>query len=331
MNNPINTENAAPELLLDHFRAAADALKPMIVRTPVLTWPAWLTDLVGVNTRVHCKLENLQVTGSFKARGALYNAMSTPAARSGGITAFSAGNHAIAAAFAAQAIKTSAKVVMIKTASPFRVARVRQYGGEAVFADTGAEAFERAQAFAEKEGRYLLHPFESPLTVAGNGVLALEMIEQCEPLDAIVVAVGGGGLAAGVATVFKLINPHCKVYGVEPEAANNFQRSLAVGAPIHRAPRPTIADSLAPPMCLPFTFGLCRKYLDETVTVTDAQLSRAMTLWRDNFNLYLEPAGAAATAAMLGPLKQKLQGRSVGVIVCGANIAPQTFDEYVSI
>src|SRR3546814_9391693 len=151
------------------------------------------------------------------------------------------------------------------------------------------------------------------------------MLDDIGDLEAIVVAVGGGGLAAGIAATIKQISPACEVYGVEPETADNLRQSLDAGEALQRAPRPTIADSLAPPLCLPYSFGICRTDLDDVVVVSDAQMVEAMRLWFETFGLPLEPAGAATTAALLGPLRQRLVDKNVGLIVCGANIDPSSF------
>lgn len=317
--------HGAQGLALEDVRKAAAALAGRVVRTPTFAWPSSVTSALTSAGRIHCKLENLQLTGSFKARGALYAALSQPDACANGLTTFSAGNHAIATAFAAREAGVTAKAVMAGRPAPSRIDKARSYGAQLLFADSGAEAVSMAEAIVQEEARLLVHPFDDPAMVAGAGTIALEMLEDIEGLEALVVAVGGGGLAAGVAATIKQILPACEVYGVEPETADNLRQSLDAGEALQRAPRPTIADSLAPPLCLPYSFGLCRTYLDDVALVSDAQIIDAMRLWFETFGLPLEPAGAATTAALLGPLRARLEGKNVGLIICGANIDPAAF------
>lgn len=307
--------------------AARTRLEPYVRRTPFVPWRGPTTDaLVGADTEIFLKLELFQVTGTFKARGAMVNAFSlSPEQLAAGLTAVSAGNHAIAVAYAAHALGTSAKVVMIETANPFRIALCKHYGAEVVIAGNAAAAFAKVEEIGEAEGRSFIHPFEGPLTTLGTATLGAEMAEQMPGLDAVIVAIGGGGLAAGVSRALKLAAPGIAVYGVEPEGAPNMRRSLDAGEPIKLEKIATIADSLAPPYSLPFSFALCRDHLDDVVLVSDDELRAAMKLMFAEAKLALEPAGAAATAALCGPLRERLKGKRVGVIVCGSNIDLASF------
>jgi threonine dehydratase len=241
------------------------------------------------------------------------------------VTAVSAGNHAIATAFAARMCGASAKVVMMKGGNPFRVSQCRAYGGEIIFAENVHQAFEIVKQIEEEEGRTFVHPFEGELTALGTATLGLEFAHQAPGLDALIVPIGGGGLAAGVASAFKLVQPDCRIYGVEPEGADSMSRSFAAGTPQTIDKVRSIADSLGAPYALPYSFALCRENVDDIVLVEDDALRRAMGLLFAEMKLAVEPAGAAATAALLGPLRQRLQGKRVGVIVCGANIDFATF------
>jgi threonine dehydratase len=207
----------APRLTLAEIRAARDRLGERIRRTPVmlLEGPA-VEAAFAPGTQALLKLELFQYTGSFKARGALVNALALDEdQRRRGICAISAGNHAIAAAFAARAVGASAKVVMKEGANPFRVAECRRYGGEIVFEADFHAAFRRVEEIRVQEGRTLIHPFEGLGTATGTATLGLEFIEQAPDLDAVIVPVGGGGLAAGLATAIRLVKPDCRVFGVE--------------------------------------------------------------------------------------------------------------------
>ncbi len=163
------------------------------------------------------------------------------------------------------------------------------------------------------------------MTALGTATLGLEFARQAPGLDALIVPIGGGGLAAGTASTFKLVQPDCLIYGVEPEGADSMSRSFAAGSPQTIDKVRSIADSLGAPYALPYSFALCRQNVDDIVLVDDDALRRAMGLLFAEMKLAVEPAGAAATAALLGPLRQRLQGKRVGVIVCGANIDFSTF------
>lgn len=309
------------------IRATRARLAPWILETPVWSWRAReLVEELGPETRVTLKLELFQHTGTFKPRGALAVMLALgPSQLARGVTAVSAGNHAIAVAFAAQLLGTSAKVVMPRTANPFRVERCRAYGAEVVLADDVKQAFERVQAIEAEEGRFFVHPFEGPLTALGTGTLGLELATQVPDLDAVIIPIGGGGLCGGMAAAIKQMRPHCQVFGVEPEGADTMHRSFAAGAPQAIEQVRTIADSLGAPHAAPYSFQLCRTFVDDLVLVSDDELRRAMDLLYRSMKLAVEPAGAAATAALLGPLRARLQGKHVGVLVCGSNIDLATF------
>jgi threonine dehydratase len=253
-----------------------------------------------------------------------------PAALARGVTAVSAGNHAIAVAYAARALGTTAKVVMPQNASPYRVGRCRALGAAIELVEDVHRAFDRVREIEREEGRTFVHPFEGPLTALGTATLGLELMEQVEGLDAVVVPIGGGGLCAGVAAAVKLARPSCLVYGVEPRGADSMARSLAAGAPQAIEAVRTIADSLGAPHAAPYSFGLVRRYVDEVVLVDDDELRRAMLLLFSSAKLAVEPAGAATTAALRGPLRERLAGRRVALIVCGANIDAPTFSRYLA-
>ncbi len=296
-----------------------------IVRTPVVRC-AGLEELLGDGTVVYGKLEFLQRTGTFKARGALANVLSLDAAaRAAGITAVSAGNHAIAAAYAAQVTGISAKVVMIASANPMRIEACRAYGAEIVMADDAHSAFEEVERIQREEGRSLIHPFEGQGVAAGTGTLGLEICEQVNDFDAVVVAVGGGGLIGGVANAVRQLRPDCSVFGIEPEGADSLRRSLAAGAPVRLESVRTIADSCGAPFALPYSFELCRRHVSGVQLVSDDDLRQAMrTLFR-RMRIAVEPACAAAAAGLLGPLREQLRGRRVVLVFCGSNIDWATF------
>jgi threonine dehydratase len=329
---PMNAHpETAPGLTLAEIRAARTLLGDRILKTPIqpLLGPA-VESAFAPGTKAILKLELFQRTGSFKPRGALLNMLAlSEAEKSRGICAISAGNHAIAAAFAARAVGTSAKVVMKVGANPFRVAECKRYGAEIEFAPDFHAAFRRVQEIQDTEGRKLIHPFEGLRVATGTATLGLEFMEQVPDLDAVIVPIGGGGLAAGVSTAIKLINPQCEVLGVEPYGADTMFRSFAAGSPQSIEKIDTIADSLGAPYALPISFALCRASIDEIVRIHDAEMIAAMRFLLEHARLAVEPAGAAATAALLGPLRERLAGRRVGLIVCGTNMDAAGFARLV--
>jgi threonine dehydratase len=322
MNTP------APDIA--SIRALRKELGVDIVRTPILQC-AGLEDLLDSGTTVFGKLEFLQRTGTFKARGALATIKELDAKQlQAGITAVSAGNHAIAAAFAARIAGTHAKVVMIETANPLRVNACKSYGAEVVMAGDAHEAFAIAGQIQEREGRVLVHPYEGPDVARGTGTLGLEICEQCDDFDALIVPIGGGGLMGGVANAVRQLRPDCRIIGVEPEGAMSMHRSFDTGRPEAIDKVRTIADSLGAPYALPYSFELCRRNVDELVALTDDELRRSMGLLYQHMNLAVEPACAASTAALFGPLRQRLAGQRVMLLFCGSNIDWATwFDQAI--
>ncbi|MCY4395602.1 MAG: threonine/serine dehydratase [Rhodospirillaceae bacterium] len=323
----MNEAPAGEPLTLDRIERTRSAIAPWAIETPVLEWSGVAKDaLVGADTRVVLKLELLQRTGSFKPRGALSSILALDAdERAAGVTAVSAGNHAIAVAYAAGALGTDAKVVMHKAANPFRVAQCRELGAEVVLADDIHAAFDEMARIRDEEGRAVIHPFEGPDTISGTATLGLEFARQAPELDAVIVPVGGGGLIAGVATGFRLAGSKARVYGVEPDGACGMRDSLARGAPLDSVAVSTIADSLGAPLHMPYSFDIVRQSVDEVATVSDDALQDAMLTSFSRLKLAVEPAGAAALAALAGPLRERLRGKAVGLIVCGANIDPAGF------
>jgi len=268
------TEHPTPTL--DAIEACRARIDPYVIETPVMPWyGAELGDLAAPGTEVLLKLELFQRTGTFKPRGALNVMMGlSEAEKERGVTAVSAGNHAIAVSYAASLLGLAAKVVMHKAANPLRVERVRRFGAELVLADDITAAFAEVNRIRDEEGRVFVHPFEGPGVAEGTATVGLELCRQVdEPLDAVVVPVGGGGLLAGVAAAVKQRWPDCAVYGVEPEGACGMSLSLAQGAPVEKVAVDTIADSLGAPLHAPYSFALVRRHVDDVVTVSEQALS----------------------------------------------------------
>ena len=318
---------------LDQIDAAQARLGDRVVETPVHRWRGHeIEAAMGPDTDIVLKLECFQRTGTFKPRGALTVMLDLPRdALDRGITTLSAGNHAIATAYAAQILGSHAKVVMPRTASPARVAIAQGYGAEVVLVDDVQQASERVQQIESEEGRTFVHPFEGPLTALGTATLGAEFARQAPNLDAMIVAIGGGGLCAGVATAVKRLQPDCEVIGVEPEGADTMHRSFASGRPESLDKVRTIADSLGAPYSAEYSLGLCRRHVDTLAMIDDDQIRRAMALMFRELKLALEPAGAAATAALLGPLRERLRGKRVGILVCGSNIDIAGFADQIAL
>lgn len=302
-------------------------IAPYVIETPLHRWRGReLEERVGADTEIALKLELFQRTGTFKPRGALSVMLRLPPATlARGITAVSAGNHAIAAAYAAQVLGTSAKVVMLASANPARIQRCEDYGAEVRLVPDGKSAFALAEQIAAEEGRTLVHPFEGPFTTLGTATLGVEWARQAGALDAVLVPIGGGGLCSGVAAAFKLLQPSCRVFGIEPVGADTMTRSFIAGEPRGRNDINTIADSLGAPYALSYSYATCRTYVDELVLVDDDGIRDAMGVLFREMKLAVEPAGAVSTAALFGPLRERLRGCRVGLIACGANLDVTSF------
>ena len=317
------------------IRANRERLGDLVVTTPVrrLVDDA-LAAAVGERTTVWLKEELFQRTGSFKPRGALSVMLDLdPAALERGVTGVSAGNHAISLGYSAKQLGTTAKVVMPKNANPFRVQVCRELGAIVELVENVHDAFDRVHQIEAEEGRTFVHPYEGPKTALGTASVGLEFIDQVTAagvtLDAVIVAAGGGGLTAGVSCAVKQMSPSTAVYVVEPEGADSLSRSFKAGSPQAIDAVRTIADSLGAPRCEPYGFALNRQFVDEVVLVDDDQIREAMRLLFRTAKLAVEPAGAAALAALSHPLRDRLDGQTVGLVVCGANIDPQTFAKHL--
>lgn len=312
---------------LSDIRASAVRLAGRVLHTPAWRWQTGvIEDTFAAAGEVWLKLELFQKTGTFKLRGALncIDALDEPA-RARGVVAVSAGNHAVAVAYTARLAGCSATVVMPHHASPARVAACRELGAEVILVPDIHQAFARGMEIARVEGRTMLHPFEGPLTALGTATIGLELMEQVPGLDAVVVPIGGGGLCAGIAAAVKQLDPACAVYGVEPFGADAMFRSFRSGQTERLEAVDTVADSLCAPQTMPYSLAVCRHFVDEVVRVTDDEICRAMLhLFRDA-KLVAEPAAAVATAALLGPLRARLAGKKVALVVCGSNIDAAAF------
>ena len=312
---------------IKEIRVLREQLTEDTAVTPVVRCAA-IEDVIGEDTEVVAKMEFLQRTGTFKARGALATLHTLAADQlKRGVTAVSAGNHAIAVAYAARTVGTTAKVVMVSSANRSRVESCRSFGGEVVLAENVHEAFELAEQIQREEGRYFVHPFEGQSIALGTGTVGLEICEQVESFDALIVPIGGGGLIGGIANAVKQLRPGCQIIGVEPDGADSMHRSRAAGEPMSIDRVTTIADSLGAPFAMPYSFALTQQNVDRLVKVSDDELQRTMGFLFRAMKLAVEPACVASTAALLGPLRDELRSKRVVLVMCGSNIDWDTFEQ----
>lgn len=276
-----------------------------------------------LGTSLLFKAESFQKTGSFKPRGVLNKIASlSPDERKRGLITASAGNHAQAVAWAAASEGLPSTVVMPETAPATKVAATRGYGGRVLTEPSTLTVFQRAQAVADEEGLTMIHPFDDPAIVAGQGTIGLEILEDLPDVGTIVVPIGGGGLIAGIALAVKSRRADVRIVGVEPEGAAKMWQSRAAGRPERLTQIDTIADGLSAPFAGSLPFELVQRYVDDLILVSDAQICEAMVLLLERGKLVAEPAGAAALAALLAGIKVQ-PGAPVVAILSGANVDAQ--------
>jgi len=309
-------------------RAAAERLLGVAHRTPVVT-SRTLDARVGAAAFLKC--ENLQRMGAFKFRGA-YNriAQLTPAERTGGVVAFSSGNHAQGVALAARICGVPAAIVMPSDAPASKIAATRGYGAEVVLYDRktmnrGAIAAD----LARERGATLVPPYDDPAIIAGQGTVALELLEDVPDLDVLLVCTGGGGLLAGCALAATALRPGIAIYGVEPAAGDDFARSIAAGTRVEIPVPDTIADGQQTTSPGELTFPIVRRLCAGILTVTDDELRGAMRFAFERLKLVMEPSGASGLAALLGG-KLDVSGRRVGVVVSGGNVDAARYAEIIA-
>lgn len=317
---------------LEEIRLNYNKIKDDLVRTPVVRLNLDLMEKeFSVNTNIFFKFEQLQITGTFKLRGVLtfFNSLTDPQ-KERGVIAGTGGNHGLAVAYASRKLGVNAKIIVPRNINKFRLNAIKSYGANLVFVDDISEIIDVMEDIATKENLTIVHPFNHPIITLGAASLGLEFIEQVSNLDAVIVPIGGGGLASGVSAAVKLINSNCKVYGVEPKGANSMYLSFIEGRPVSLTNGPnSIADSLCSPCSLDYSFSVCKNFIDRIVTVSDDEIRNAMRFLLENLKIAVEPAGATATAGILGELKGELSNKNIGVIVCGSNIGYSDFTKLI--
>jgi threonine dehydratase len=310
-------------LSLDDIRAARERIAGYVRRTPLLPPPP-LSDEAPPGLAL--KLENLQVSGSFKARGAFNNLLQIPAAeRPRGVVCASGGNHGLAVAYAASRLGMPATVYLPETASADRAARIAAAGAAVVrFGANPSDAIDHAREHAASERLPYVHPFDAIGTVQGTGTLGLELLEDVPDADCVLVAIGGGGLIGGMGAAIKQTRPGVRIVGVEPTGAATMRSAVAAGRVVELERVQTIADTLAPRSVSELTRGLAARYVDDIVLVDDATMVRAMRwLWRE-CNQLVEPAGAAVVAAFLSGAVDLRPFRRPVALICGGNAAAES-------
>ena len=307
----------------DDVRAAADRLRGHAHKTPVMT-SRTINHETGAELFFKC--ENLQRMGAFKFRGA-FNALSKfdERQRRAGVVTYSSGNHAQAIALSASLLGIPATIVMPNDAPAAKMAATRGYGGNVVIYDRYTEDREQiGRTLAEQHGLTLIPPYDHPDVIAGQGTAAKELFEEVGELDALFVSLGGGGLLSGSALSARALSPRCTLYGVEPEAGNDGQRSFRSGSIVHIETPKTIADGAQTQHLGAYTFEIIRREVDDVLTVSDAHLVDGMRFFAERMKLVVEPTGCLGLAAARA-MKDALKGKRVGVIISGGNVDIERF------
>jgi threonine dehydratase len=299
-------------------KAAAERIRTEVRKTPVMTSRTVDSEL---GAQVFFKCENFQRMGAFKFRGAMNALMQfDECQRERGVVAFSSGNHAQAIALAARSLGIPATIVMPLDAPAAKVAATKGYGGNVVTYDRYTEDREQiGRDLAARHGLTLIPPYDHPHVIAGQGTAAKELIEEVGKLDGLFVCLGGGGLLAGSALAARELSPHCKIYGVEPEAGNDGQQSFRSGAIVHIDTPKTIADGAQTQHLGQYTFPIIRRDVDDILTVTDDQLVACMRFFAERMKMVVEPTGCLGFAAAR-EMREEFAGKRVGVIVSGGNV-----------
>ncbi len=308
-------------LTLKDIEAARQTIGDAISLTPC-QYSGFLSRLTGA--QVYLKLENLQNTGSFKIRGALHKLSTlSPEERRGGVIAASAGNHAQGVARAALQLGIRATILMPEATPITKVEATKVAGAEVILqGETFDDAMSVARSLAAERGLTMIHPFDDPAVIAGQGTIGLEMLQQVPELGAVVVPVGGGGLISGVAVALKTLRPTIRIIGVEAEHAASAVLSRQTGRVMELGAIKTIADGIAVKRVGDLTFALMQQYVDDLVTVSDEDIAAAILLYMERIRVVVEGAGAASLAALVSR-KVQLDGVCTGVVVSGGNIDVQ--------
>ncbi|MBC8161616.1 MAG: threonine/serine dehydratase [Roseiflexaceae bacterium] len=316
-------------LSISQVQAARERIAPHVRHTPLVSLPS---PQGNMPPQLRLKLENLQVTGSFKARGAFNNLLQLSAQQlAQGIVTASGGNHGLAIAYAAAQLRTAATVYIPETASADREARIAAWGAQVIrFGSNPSDALAQARAHGAAAGLAFIHPFDAIRTLEGTGTLGLELLDDLPDIDYLLVAIGGGGLISGMAAAIKQQKPHVRIIGVEPVGAASMHAAVEAGHVVELADVRTIADTLAPRAVCDLTLGLTQQYVDEIILVDDRQMVLAMRwLWAE-CNQLVEPAGAAVIAALQSGAITIPRDAAPVALICGGNAAAESVFQHYS-
>lgn len=305
--------SVSPQAIAD----AAERIEPWIRRTPTIDIAG--ADF-GLDRPLTLKLELLQYSGTFKARGAFANLVGAPVPEAG-VVAASGGNHGAAVAYAAGRLGVPARLYVPEISAPAKIARIKAYGGEVIVGGARyADALAASEAWAERSGALTVHAYDAPATLAGQGTVARELAAQAPDLDTVLVAVGGGGLIGGMAGWYR---GDVRLIAVEPETSTALHSALAAGKPVDVEVSGIAADSLGARSVGSLMFPLAQRYVERVALVADAAIAEAQTWLWQNLRLATEPGGAAAFAALLTGAYRPQRDERVGILLCGANVDPR--------
>ena len=306
--------------ILKAVESASKRIRPFIRKT-YFTYSHNFSDFLNADIRF--KLENLQVTGSFKARGAFNKILSlSEEQRSKGVVSASTGNHGAAVAYAAQKLDSPCSIFIPKDASTVKLKNIENYGAKIeIYGQDCVESELKARDTTKYNGQAYISPYNDPLVLAGQGTIGFEIKNQCEMLDTIIISVGGGGLVGGIASYLKSVWPSIKVIGCSPVNSAVMIHSVRAGKILNLESKPTLSDGTAGGIEEnSITFPICQNNIDETILVSECEIKNAMISFIENEHLLLEGAAGTAVATLI-KLQNELKGKRVGVVICGGNIS----------
>ena len=309
------------ELSIKTIEKVYQKIRPYVNITPLIKANKFIDNTF--NSNVFLKYECFQKSGSFKARGAINNIISSNEKDlENGITAVSAGNHAIATSYAANIFNLKNKIFLYKSANKYRVQACKNYNANISFT-VAEKAFDEVKE-AEKQGYKFVHPFDGPHTLQGSATLGMEIINQLNSMNSeihnVLISVGGGGLISGVGAILKQYFPNINIIGIEPYEAKGITDSLKANQPLQKVYINSIADSLCAPIHMPYSFNIAKQVIDEMINITDKDMSEAMIFAYNHLKLFLEPACVAGFAALKNLKKKSLKKQNTLILLCGSNI-----------
>jgi len=318
------------ELSIANIEKIYKKIKPFINITPLIKTNQLIDD--DFHTNLYLKFECFQKSGSFKARGAINNILSSDKkVLKKGITAVSAGNHAIATSYAANIFNLKNKIFLYDSANPYRINACKNYNANISF--TNAEkAFDEVRN-AENEGYKFVHPFDGAKTLQGSATLGLEIVNQINELnttiDNVLISVGGGGLISGVGSFLKQYFPNINIFGIEPNEARGMSDSLKSDNPLNKVHINSIADSLCAPLHMPYSFSIAKQVINSMINISDKDMANAMIYAFKHLKLFLEPACVAGFAALKQKISSEFKDKNTLIILCGSNIDYKSWNEIV--